>query len=141
MTKPRFVTQIRDILCTIGLPQLHFAGHSFRIGAATTAAAVGMEDSAIQMLGRWHSTAFLQYIRTPKERLAALLTTLATATNSYRFVIMLYKYSCIHTFPLYKIIQEIRCMSSVHLYRSASRGHPRISYQYYLSTKVTLTYT
>ena len=50
MTKPRFVTQIRDILCTIGLPQHHFAGHSFRIGAATTAAAVGMEDSAIQML-------------------------------------------------------------------------------------------
>ena len=82
MTKPRFVTQIRDIVCTIGLPQHHFAGHSFRIGAATSAAAVGIGDSAIQMLGRWHSAAFLQYIRTPKQRLAALSTTLATATNS-----------------------------------------------------------
>ena len=82
ITKPRFVTQIREILSTIGLPQHHFAGHSFRIGAATTAAAVGIEDSAIQMLGRWHSAAFIQYIRTPKERLAALSTTLAQASNS-----------------------------------------------------------
>ena len=81
MTKPCFVTQIRDILCTIGLPQHHFVGHSFRIGAATSATAVGIEDYAIQILGRWHSAAFLQYIRTPKERLAALSTTLATATN------------------------------------------------------------
>ena len=92
MTKPRFVyvTQIRDILCTIGLPQHHFAGYSFRIGAATSAAAVGIEDSAIQMLGCWHSAAFLQYIRIPKERLGALSTTLATATNLCRFVIILY---------------------------------------------------
>ena len=83
ITKPRFVSQIREILSTIGLPQHHFAGHSFRIGAATTAAAVGIEDSTIQMLGRWHSAAFLQYIRTPKERLAALSSTLAQASNSH----------------------------------------------------------
>ncbi len=77
VTKPRFIAQIRSILSAIGLPQHHYAGHSFRAGAATTAALAGVEDSTIQTLGRWHSSAFLQYIHTPKERLAALSAVLA----------------------------------------------------------------
>lgn len=81
VTKPWFVTQIRQILKSIGLPQHNFAGHSFRIGAATTAALVGMEDSMIQTLGRWHSSAFLLYLRTPKERLAALSASLGRSTQ------------------------------------------------------------
>ena len=40
----------------VGLPCQHFAGHSFRIGAATTVAKPGIEDSTICMLGRWNST-------------------------------------------------------------------------------------
>ena len=79
MTKPYFVAQIRQILTSLGLPQQNYAGHSFRIGAATTAAAAGVEDSTIQSLGRWHSAAFLQYIRTPKEKLAAISAVLADA--------------------------------------------------------------
>ena len=59
LTKQRFVERIRELLTSIGLPQHNFAGHSFRIGAATTAAAAGIEDSTIQTLGRWHSAAFL----------------------------------------------------------------------------------
>ena len=49
-----------------------YAGHSFRIGAATTAAAAGVEDSIIKTLGRWESAAYLLYLRIPRERLAAL---------------------------------------------------------------------
>ena len=44
-----------------------YAGHSFRIGAASTAAANGIEVSIIQTLGRWISSAYLDYIRIPAE--------------------------------------------------------------------------
>ena len=79
LSKHQFVTRIRAILQPLGLPQFDYAGHSFRIGAAMTAATVGVEDSMIQTLGRWQSAAFLQYIRTPKEQLAALSTVLANS--------------------------------------------------------------
>lgn len=79
--KPWFISRIRDVLTTIGIPSHQYAGHSFRIGAATTAAMVGIEDSTIQTLGRWHSAAFLRYIRTPKERLASLSATLASQNH------------------------------------------------------------
>lgn len=81
LTKQKFVSQIRIILNSIGLQQDQYAGHSFRIGAATTAALAGVEDSTIQTLGRWHSAAFLQYIRTPKEHLAALSAVLAKTSS------------------------------------------------------------
>ena len=77
VTKQQFVTQIRNTLTSIGLPPNVYAGHSFRIGAATTAALAGIEDSTIQSLGRWHSSAFLQYIRLPREQLASILAIMA----------------------------------------------------------------
>lgn len=42
-----------------------FSGHSFRIGAATTAALAGIPDHLIKTLGRWESNAYQLYIRTP----------------------------------------------------------------------------
>ena len=82
VTKHWFVSQLRSILAAIGLPDHKYAGHSFRIGAATTTALIGIEDSTIQALGRWHSAAFLQYIRMPKEkRLASLSSRLARQTQ------------------------------------------------------------
>ena len=70
LTKPKFVTKVREALQSLELPCDCFAGHSFRIGAATAAAQAGVEDSVIQLLGRWNSVAFLSYIRTPRDQLA-----------------------------------------------------------------------
>ncbi len=77
LTKPAFSKHVRSALQELSLPYQEFAGHSFRIGAATTAAKAGIEDSTIQMLGRWSSSAFLVYIRSPPEQLAQTTTTLA----------------------------------------------------------------
>ena len=62
----------------LGLPYADFAGHSLRTGAATAAARAGVEDSLIHTLGRWNSSAFLAYIRTPQDQLVQFSKTLAT---------------------------------------------------------------
>ena len=79
LTKSAFTSKIRAGLQAIGLPESDFAGHSFRIGAATTAANAGIEDSVIRTLGRWSSSAFLTYIRTPRDQLARFSKTLASS--------------------------------------------------------------
>ena len=69
MTRPYFVGKVREVLSNLGLAARSYAGHSFRVGAATTIAMVGIEDSLIQTLGCWRSSAYLLYIRIPKDKL------------------------------------------------------------------------
>lgn len=76
LTRDRLVSAIRRALSSAGIDTNGFSGHSFRIGAATTAALVGIEDSTIKMLGRWESSAYQRYLRTPRETLAAISTRL-----------------------------------------------------------------
>ena len=84
LTKAHFVARVRDALTRAGYPCRDYAGHSFRIGAATTASVVGILDSTIQALGQWSSTAFFTYIRMPREHLAQLSATLAPPTSGPR---------------------------------------------------------
>ncbi|KLO04126.1 hypothetical protein SCHPADRAFT_788685, partial [Schizopora paradoxa] len=49
-------------LAAAGIDPSPFAGHSFRRGAASAAAAAGFADHEIQLLGRWHSDCFKLYI-------------------------------------------------------------------------------
>ena len=51
LTHQRFVEEVRKALQQAGNDQSRYCAHSFRIGAATTAAAKGMEDSVIKTLG------------------------------------------------------------------------------------------
>ncbi len=44
LTRQRLVTELRQVLDKAGLYQSKYCGHSFRIGAATTAAERGIED-------------------------------------------------------------------------------------------------
>ena len=78
LTRQNFVSRIRQALETLGLESSHYAGHSFRIGAATTAAKANIEDSLIKTLGRWESCAFTAYIRTPVPLLARVAKTLSS---------------------------------------------------------------
>lgn len=70
LTRQRFVQAVRDALQAAGVQADRYAGHSFRIGAATTAAARGIEDSVIRTLGRWKSLAYLEYVKIPRQQLA-----------------------------------------------------------------------
>ena len=71
LSKGKLLANIKQALSRQGVGPSGLTGHSFRIGAATAAAHAGMEDSLIQTLGRWHSAAFLRYIRTPAHLLAS----------------------------------------------------------------------
>ena len=50
LTRPYLVSQLQAALMHAGIEDSRFNGHSFRIGAATTAAQQGLEDSLIQTL-------------------------------------------------------------------------------------------
>lgn len=79
LAKGRFVSAIHSILSIAGPSQQHHAGHSIRIGAATSATLTGIEDSMIQVMG--HSAAFLQYIRMPREQQPLLSSVLASTAT------------------------------------------------------------
>ena len=78
LTRARFVEAVRKALLAAGINADRYSGHSFRIGAATTAAAKGVPDSLIKTLGRWQSEAYTLYIRTPREHLCAVSQTLCS---------------------------------------------------------------
>ena len=60
------------------LPAQDYAGHSFGIGAATTAAMAGLQYSTIQTLSRWKSASYLLYIRMDPHQLASLSPSLSS---------------------------------------------------------------
>ncbi|XP_052806562.1 uncharacterized protein LOC128235807 [Mya arenaria] len=60
-----FSSNLRASLIFCGCDTTLYKGHSFRIGAATSAAEQGISESQIQEMGRWKSSAFKKYIRIP----------------------------------------------------------------------------
>ena len=75
LLKTFLMNRVWEALLTLGYDQSLYAGHSFRIGTATTAAAVGIEDSVIQAL------AFQTYIRPPQHHLASLSRQMAAVQH------------------------------------------------------------
>ena len=59
----QFVTMLQRLVIAANKDPQFFTSHSLRIGGATYAAQLGMSALQIQRLGRWRSTAFLQYLR------------------------------------------------------------------------------
>ena len=72
MSCPAVTRVIRQLLSQAGLNYMDYASHSFRIGAATTAAAAGLPAWMIKSLGRWSSNAYLSYIHCQPSRTLAI---------------------------------------------------------------------
>ena len=84
LTREKFVKELRSGLRLAGIQAENYAGHSFRIGAATTAANQGLSDSLIKTLGRWESAAYMLYIRTPQSVLRSVAMSLVGDSASVR---------------------------------------------------------
>ena len=79
LTRKVFTSLTRDLLKTMGVNAKHYASHSFRIGAATSAGAANMPPWLIKTLGRWTSDCYERYIKTPLTTLCQATRQLATA--------------------------------------------------------------
>ncbi|KAJ8317540.1 hypothetical protein KUTeg_005444 [Tegillarca granosa] len=65
VTKYQFVSVLRKCLNFANIDTKCYKSHSFRIGAASTCAMLGMENMKIAELGRWNSSVYKNYIRIP----------------------------------------------------------------------------
>ena len=63
LTRYQFSSVLRKVLSFVGLEAAEYGTHSFRIGAATSAAIKGVSEEKIQEMGRWRSGAFKTYVR------------------------------------------------------------------------------
>ena len=72
VARATFVAAVRVALLAAGISSEGYAGHSFRIGAATSAARAGVPAHLIKAMGRWSSDAFMVYLRLPPETLASI---------------------------------------------------------------------
>ncbi len=77
LSKSKLFTNLQRLLSQAGW-QGRYTLHSFRVGAATTAASLGFPTHLIQALGRWSSDAYKVYIRLPEENLRQASLSLAT---------------------------------------------------------------
>ncbi|XP_021348407.1 uncharacterized protein LOC110447193 [Mizuhopecten yessoensis] len=79
LSRNTFLARFKHTLKCVGINPDMYNGHSFRIGAATTAAAVQVEDHMIKVLGRWSSDAYCRYIRTPQDSIRKAQRSMAFA--------------------------------------------------------------
>ena len=70
LTRNSFISLLKQTLTAAGYVDTHFSGHSFRIGACTSGAAAGVQDHLLKVLGRWTSSCYSRYIRTPPASLS-----------------------------------------------------------------------
>ena len=72
LTRQKLVKMVQSTLQLAGIDPSGYSGHSFRIGAATTTAAKGIDADTIRTLGRWSSDTYQRYIQIPCQELAII---------------------------------------------------------------------
>ena len=80
LSRSRLSSQLRKLLSAAGFHG-NYSLHSFRVGAATTAASLGFPDHLIKALGRWSSDAYRVYVKLPNVRLQQASVCLATTSS------------------------------------------------------------
>ena len=81
LTQASLNQALHSLLSRAALDQPQYASHSFRIGAATTAATARIPAWMIKSLGRWTSNPYLSYIhRSPQ--LTPTITELMARTDA-----------------------------------------------------------
>lgn len=63
LTRVQFTAVLHKAIMALGLDSTKFKSHSFRIGAATTAAMLGFSEDEICRASRWKSKSYQTYIR------------------------------------------------------------------------------
>lgn len=72
LTRAESIRLTRSSLLAAGEDPSLYLGHSWRRGAATTAAAAGFTEHDIQVLGRWSSDSYKLYIQSSSSRILFL---------------------------------------------------------------------
>lgn len=81
LSRQFFISHLKKLLDSLGYPSENYNGHSLRIGAATTAHEVRLEDHLIKTLGRWSSDCYTRYIHTNPNVIRQAQNQLATLSN------------------------------------------------------------
>ena len=71
--------QLRACMAAIGREPAAYGAHSLRIGGATALAFSGVPGEQIQAAGRWHSDAYLRYLRESRSQGLHNLSLVASA--------------------------------------------------------------
>ncbi|MGH0117662.1 UNVERIFIED_CONTAM: hypothetical protein FKN15_041854 [Acipenser sinensis] len=71
ITRHWFSAHLSTLLSRAGLPPQLYSPHSFRIGAATSAAGTRVNHSLIKTMGRWSSSAVDSYVHSSPSTIAA----------------------------------------------------------------------
>ena len=79
LSRKSFQDRLKELLLEAGVSG-DYTSHSLRIGAATTAAALGIPDRMIRTMGRWASDAYMIYVRTPMSTWARTSASLSRAS-------------------------------------------------------------